>query len=116
MQELQDKANYAFYSDTLGRAVIPTAKEFEAYKIKSVLYVQNLLNDGLVIEKKDNALVSAICMMTEEEYLYALNCEAGAVIQSQSIGGYSRTIEKVDLNKKKLEWLNAYCHVIRSIK
>ena len=39
-----DNVNYTFYSETLGRAVIPTQAEFDALKLENLQQLKKLEN------------------------------------------------------------------------
>ena len=79
-----DKVTYDFYSDELGRAVIPSAAEFNTYRLKNVLFVKGLYDDGLIVEREADGIVKAICMMIEIDYQAGGN---DTVTTSESIGG-----------------------------
>ena len=81
---LFDKVTYDFYSHALGRAVIPTEAEFNTYRLKNVLFVKGLYDDGLVVEREADGIVKATCMMIEIDYQEGGN---DTVTTSESIGG-----------------------------
>ena len=86
-----DNVTYTHYSSDLGRAIVPDAATFDTYKLENILYVESLLNDGLIKERKAGGIDDAVCMMIEESY-NAAQIESGSIggaITSESIGGYS---------------------------
>lgn len=118
-----ENVNYTHYSSDLGRAIVPNAAAFDTYKLENVLYIESLLNDGLIKERKVGGIDNACCMMIEEDYC-AAQAESGAddVQTSENIGGYSYSvsakaseiaIEKNALSKdeKKYKWLSLFCEV-----
>ena len=84
--------------DELGRAVIPTADEFNTYRLKNVLLVKGLYDDGLIVERETDGIVKAACMMIEIDYQAGGN---DTVTTSESIGGYSWSGTKKSLEAKK---------------
>ena len=110
---LFDKVTYDFYSDELGRAVIPSAAEFNTYRLKNVLFVKGLYDDGLIVELEADGIVKATCMMIEIEYQ-----EGGSdtVATSESIGGYSWSGTKKSLEAKKYECLKLFCHITSGVR
>lgn len=108
-----DKVTYDFYSDELGRAVIPSAAEFNTYRLKNVLFVKGLYDDGLIVEREADGIVKAICMMIEIDYQAGGN---DTVTTSESIGGYSWSGTKKSLAAKKYEWLKLFCHITGGVR
>ena len=110
---LFDKVTYDFYSHTLGRAVIPTEAEFNTYRLKNVLFVKGLYDDGLIVERETDGIVKAVCLMIEAEY------SAGgddSVTASESVGGYSWSGTKKSLEAKKYECLKLFCHITGGVR
>ena len=108
-----DKVTYDFYSDELGRAVIPSAAEFNTYRLKNVLFVKGLYDDGLIAEREADGIVKATCMMIEIDYQ-----EGGSdtVTTSESIGGYSWSGTKKSGEAKKYEWLKLFCYITGGVR
>ena len=126
---LFDNVNYTHYSSDLGRAIVPDTATFDAYKLENVLYVESLLNDGLIKERKAGGIDDAVCMMIEESYNAAQieSGSAGGAITSESISGYSYTksskaadiqIEKnaKSTAEKKYKWLSLYCDILNGVR
>ena len=105
---LFDKVTYDFYVHTLGRAVIPTEADFNTYCLKNILFVKGLYDEGLIVEREADGIAKAICMMIEAEYQTGGD---DAVLQSESIGGYSWSGTKKSLEAKKYECLRLFCHI-----
>lgn len=108
-----DKVTYDFYSDELGRAVIPSVAEFNTYRLKNVLFVKGLYDDGLIVERETDGIVKATCMMIEIDYQAGGN---DTVTTSESIGGYSWSGTKKSLEAKKYEWLKLFCHITGGVR
>nr|DAX76411.1 MAG TPA: putative head-tail connector protein [Bacteriophage sp.] len=110
---LFDKVTYDFYSHTLGRAVIPAEAEFNTYRLKNVLFVKGLYDDGLIVEREADGIVKATCMMIEIDYQ-----EGGddAVTTSESIGGYSWSGTKKSGEARKYECLKLFCHITGGVR
>ncbi|MGP1430920.1 hypothetical protein [Treponema sp.] len=104
-----DKVTYDFYSDALGRAGIPSEAEFNTYRLKNVLFVKGLYDDGLIVEREPDGIIKAACMMIEIDYQAGGN---DTVVTSESIGGYSWSGTQKSLEAKKYECLQLFCHVI----
>lgn len=108
-----DKVTYDFYSDELGRAVIPSAAEFNTYRLKNVLFVKGLYDDGLIVERETDGIVKAICMMIEIDYQAGGN---DTITTSESIGGYSWSGTKKSSEAKKYEYLKLFCHITGGVR
>lgn len=123
-----ENVSYNFYSDTLGRSVIPDEETFRKYELENRLYMKRLVDDNLVEEKEENGIDSAVCMMIEVDY-QASQIASGedAPDASESIGGYSystnnKAYEKyVEQNTKsteeqKYKWLSLFCNVLGGVR
>ena len=104
-----DKVTYDFYSDALGRAVIPSEEDFNTYRLKNLLFVKGLYDDGLIVEREADGIIKAICMMIEIEYQAGGN---DTITTSESIGGYSWSGTAKSLEAKKYEWLKLFCYMV----
>ena len=126
---LFDNVNYTHYSSDLGRAIVPDTATFDAYKLENVLYVESLLNDGLIKERKAGGIDDAVCMMIEESYNSAQieSGSTGGAITSESIGGYSysKSSKAADIQteknakstaEKKYKWLSLYCDILNGVR
>ncbi|WP_315602330.1 hypothetical protein [Treponema socranskii] len=105
-----ENVNYTFYSDTLGRADVPTEAEFNKYKLENLLFIKRLLGDGLIVEREENGIDSAVCMMIEVDYKAAQIATGEALpALSESIGSFSHSENtkaydtQVELNAKSVE-------------
>lgn len=114
--------SYDFYSDSLGRSAVPDEASFEELALAEKLYVDGLYRDGLIAEREENGIDSAVCLMVEEEYKARNGLNASAAFASESIGEYSYArgaaleTEEAKLNaestaRRKYRWLSAYCDV-----
>ena len=108
-----DNVTYDFYSNALGRAVIPSETEFNEYRLNNVQFVKGLFDDGLIVEREADGIIKAACMMIEIDY------QAGGsdtVTTSESIGGYSWSGTKKSLEAKKYECLKLFCHITGGVR
>ena len=94
---LFDKVTYDFYSHTLGRAVIPTEAEFNTYRLKNVLFVKGLYDDGLIVERETDGIVKAACMMIEIDYQAGGN---DTVTRAKALAGIRGAAQKRALKRK----------------
>lgn len=118
-----ENVNYTFYSDTLGRTDVPTEADFNKYALENKLFVKRLLGDGLIVEREDNGIDSAVCMMIEIDYKAAQIATGEALpASSESIGNFSQSKHmkaydtQVELNAKSVEQqkyrvLSLFCDV-----
>ena len=118
-----ENVTYTFYSDTLGRSDVPTEADFNKYKLENVLFVKRLLGDGLIVEREENGIDSAVCMMVEVDYKAAQIATGDALpASSESIGNFSHSKNtkaydtQVELNAKSIEQqkyrvLSLFCDV-----
>ena len=126
---LFDNVNYTHYSSDLGRAIVPDTATFDAYKLENVLYIETLLNDGLIKERKAGGIDDAVCMMIEESFNAAQieSGSTGGAITSESIGGYSysKSSKAADIQteknakstaEKKYKWLSLYCDILNGVR
>ena len=127
-----EKVNYTFYSDTLCRAVIPNEDLFEKYAFENRLYVKSLIDDGLLQEREEDGIDSAVCLMSEIDYITAVQTgkeedENGICAQSENIGGYSYSADattkskSLELNEKsadaqKYKILRLFCIVQTGVR
>ena len=126
---LFDNVTYTHYSSDLGRAIVPDAATFDTYKLENVLYVESLLNDGLIKERKAGGIDDAVCMMIEESYNSAQieSGSTGGAITSETISGYSysKSSKAADIQteknakstaEKKYKWLSLYCDILNGVR
>ena len=105
-----ENVTYTFYSDTLGRSDVPTEAEFNKYKLENLFFVKRLLGDGLIVEREERGVDSAVCMMIEVDYKAAQIATGEALpASSESIGSFSHSENtkaydtQVELNAKSVE-------------
>ena len=94
-----ENVNYTFYSDTLGRSAVPTEADFNNYAEDNKMFMKQLVNDGIVTEREENGIDTAVCRMIEIDYLTAQEAsgaaaENGGSVASESINGYSYSYDK----------------------
>ena len=119
-----DNVTYTHYHDDLGRSVVPDAATFNAGKLEVVLWVQSLINDGLLTERQPGGIDDACCLMIESDYEAAQTAAGAANVDtSESIGTYSHSMSAkaaeiaAEKNTKsaaemRYKWLELYCHVL----
>ena len=118
-----ENVNYTFYSDTLGRSDVPTEAEFNKYALENKLFVKRLFGDGLIVEREERGIDSAVCMMIEIDYKAAQIATGDALpASSESIGSFSHSENtkaydmQVELNAKSIEqqkyrMLSLFCDI-----
>lgn len=94
-----ENVNYTFYSETLGRSVIPTETDFNLYADDNKMFIKQLVFDGLVKEREENGIDTAVCRMIEIDYLTAQEASGSAAgnggsVASESINGYSYSYDR----------------------
>ena len=94
-----ENVNYTFYSDTLGRSVVPTEADFNNYADDNKMFMKQLVNDGIVKEREENGIDIAVCRMIEIDYLTEQEASGAAAedsgsVASESINGYSYSYDK----------------------
>ena len=126
---LFDNVTYTHYSSDLGRAIVPDAATFNQYKLENILYIESLLNDGLIKERKAGGIDDAVCMMIEESY-NAAQIESGKERKkkkTKTIGGNSnaKSSKPADIQteknakstaEKKYKWLSLYCDILNGVR
>ena len=122
-----ENVNYGFYKTNLGRSAIPDEATFNEYAIENKLFIKRLISDGMLVEREENGIDSAVCMMIEVDYIEAQEAKgSNGAITSETINGYScsydRTVvqEVAKLNAKsteakKYKWLKLYCDVLQGV-
>lgn len=125
---LFDNVTYTYYTDTLERSTVPDADTFNDLRLRTCALVQSLVTDGLIVERAENGITNACCMMIEEDYkAEAMAAGKGSMNASETIGGYSHSIntKAADLQaekdakstaEKKYFWLKTYCHVMGGVR
>lgn len=105
-----ENVTYSFYTEVLGRSAVPE-DQFNLLAVENELFIKTLINDGIVKEREENGIDSAVCRMIEIDYLTeqaisgAAN-ENGGSVASESINGYTYSYdetaqqEAVKLNAK----------------
>ena len=110
-----ENVTYEFYTEELGRNAVPDAETFESLALYNRQFVENLAEDGLIVERQVNGMDKAVCMMIEEEYLSRKSGEAdGKAKTSISIDGYSESYDvsaKKSLESMRMSWLRVWCLV-----
>lgn len=93
-----ENVTYSFYTEVLGRSAVPE-DQFNLLAVENELFIKTLINDGIVKEREENGIDSAVCRMIEIDYLTeqaisgAAN-ENGGSVASESINGYSYSYDK----------------------
>ena len=102
---------------------MPTEAEFNKYALENKLFVKRLLGDGLIVEREERGIDSAVCMMIEIDYKAAQIATGDALpASSESIGSFSHSENtkaydtQVELNAKSVEQqkyrvLSLFCDV-----
>ena len=105
-----ENVNYTFYSNTLGRSDVPTEADFNKYALENKLFVKRLFGDGLIVEREERGIDSAVCMMIEIDYKAAQIATGDALpASSESIGSFSHSENtkaydtQLELNAKSIE-------------
>lgn len=124
---LFENVTYDFYSDVLGRAIIPDEETFEKLKLLNVQKMKCLL--PYLEEREENGIDSAVCMMMEIDYRNETassgaggNSASGSVISSESVNGHSVSfdnaarIKELELDAKgteerKLDVIKLFCYL-----
>ena len=118
-----ENVTYTFYSDTLGRSDVPTEADFNKYALENKLFVKRLFGDGLIVEREERGIDSAVCMMIEIDYKAAQIATGDALpASSESIGSFSHSENtkaydmQVELNAKSIEqqkyrMLSLFCDI-----
>ncbi len=94
-----ENVNYTYYSETLGRSAVPTEADFNRYADDNKLFMKQLIADGMVKEREENGIDTAVCRMIEIDYTTEQEAsgaatESGGSVASESINGYSYSYDK----------------------
>lgn len=120
MGDVEFDVDFKFYMDAMGRCVIPDESAFNSHKEKNVLFVSDLAGENLIVEKKEDGLKKAVCLMIEADYENERAMSASGSVSSESVGGYSVSYDNSGKNKRleldaksleqvKYEILKRYC-------
>ena len=103
-----ENVTYDFYSDTLGRAIIPTENDFNAFKLQNIQEMKKLLPYLEALEI--NGIDSAVCLMIEVDYEADYNLKNNSsILASESVTGHSVSFDntikskEIELNAKSIE-------------
>lgn len=96
------QVTYTYYTETLGRAVVPNEQEFNALKLPNIQTMKHYEEIGVVEELESNGIISAVCMMIEAEYSnnQLKQGKSSSSIASESLGGHSVSYGSSALNKQ----------------
>jgi hypothetical protein len=92
-----ENVTYNFYTNTLGRSAVPTEADFNRYADDNKMFVKQLVNDGIVTEREENGIDTAVCRMIEIDYLTeqeASGASESGGVSSESINGYSYSYDR----------------------
>lgn len=94
-----ENVNYTYYSETLGRSAVPTEADFNNYADDNKMFMKQLIADGMVKEREENGIDTAVCRMIEIDYTTEQEAsgaaaENGGSVASESINGYSYSYDK----------------------
>ena len=118
-------ATWEYYSETLGRSVIPDEATFTRFALAPSLWLDGLYTDGLVVQKEDDGYICAVCMMAEEDYKASLaEGDGGQVLAGESLGDYSWSggsssdglSQEERVARQRMKWLRLYCYVVPGVR
>lgn len=92
-----ENVNYTYYSDSLGRSAVPTEADFNRYADDNKMFMKQLIADGIVKEREENGIDTAVCRMIEIDYTTeqeASGASESGSVASESINGYSYSYDK----------------------
>ncbi len=113
------QVTYTYYTQTLGRAVVPDENSFNALKLPNVQTMKHYEDLGVIEETENNGIISAVCMMIEADYTNNQLKEGASPssIASESLGGHSVSYGSSALNKQiELDAQSLDTQKIRAIK
>lgn len=106
-----ENVNYTYYSETLGRSVVPDEEAFNRWIPEAKRYMTPLL--PFLVEREPDGIDKATCMVVEETWSAASSgVPDGARVASESIDSYSRSFDAGSAKSsgaKKEEWIHMYC-------
>jgi len=94
-----ENVTYSFYTETLGRSAVPSEADFNRYADDNKMFMKQLIADGMVKEREENGIDTAVCRMIEIDYTTEQEAsgaaaENGGSVASESINGYSYSYDK----------------------
>lgn len=94
-----ENVTYTFYTETLGRSAVPSEADFNRYADDNKMFMKQLIADGMVKEREENGIDTAVCRMIEIDYTTEQEAsgaaaENGGSVASESINGYSYSYDK----------------------
>lgn len=94
-----ENVTYSFYTETLGRSAVPSEADFNQYADDNKMFMKQLIADGMVKEREENGIDTAVCRMIEIDYTTEQEAsgaaaENGGSVASESINGYSYSYDK----------------------
>lgn len=94
-----ENVTYSFYTETLGRSAVPSEADFNRYADDNKMFMKQLIADGMVKEREENGIDTAVCRMIEIDYTTEQEAsgaaaENGGSVTSESINGYSYSYDK----------------------
>lgn len=116
-----EKVTYDYYSNDLGRAIIPDEETFNKYKLENIQFVKQRL--PWIMETEENGIDSAVCLLIEIDYKKDAAMEPGAgIVSSESVSGHSISFDNtaaakiIEQNAKpietqKLDAIRLFCYI-----
>lgn len=94
-----ENVTYSFYTETLGRSAVSSEADFNRYADDNKMFMKQLIADGMVKEREENGIDTAVCRMIEIDYTTEQEAsgaaaENGGSVASESINGYSYSYDK----------------------
>lgn len=109
-----ENVNYTFYTETMKRSSVPDEATFERFKEQMELRFLKIAQ-FVTGEAVENGKDKTVCMWIEEAFkAEASGIADGAKLNSESLGGYSRSFDNSALlsySGKLNNWLSLYCYV-----
>lgn len=122
------QTTFSYYQNTFHGEAIIDKKQFNKWASENETYIVDLLNDGLLVARGDEALEKAVCALCEIDNSDSKILSGDNVVAtSETIGSYSRALDtslyqaSVKANtkstaRKKLDTLNTYYKIARGVK
>lgn len=114
-----DKVNFDYYSNVMGRSVVPDVATFDSLAFEQKA-IARTLHPFIVEEREEDGFVKAVCMWVEEAFNASkTKTMNGAIKTSESLDGYSvsfDTSKAESFEDRKKMWLDLFCNVAYGVR
>lgn len=119
--------DFDFYKNTYRGEAFDTEKDFIKHAREQEVFLKELKSDALLYEREDDGVRLATCAAAEASQKADMIAAGGDDVTSETIGSYSRTIDRTAANEQRkldresretliLKAIAPYVRLVRGVK